>query len=113
MVGTAQERLCPPYGAIPCPIPLLPAMECPTIRPAKSANVQGSKKHALSPHHAARSQSRRRAEILPGRARPEGGPPHRQREGKIHAGVPVRRAGHAPAGETAEDARGAAGGAHL
>src|SRR5882672_12241991 len=58
---------------------------------AISSISQGSKKHALSPHHAARPQSRCRTEILSGCAGVEGGPPRRQRQGEIHAGVFVRR----------------------
>src|SRR5712664_1195174 len=56
-------------------------------------NIAGSKKHALSPHHAARAQSRCGAEILPGRLGAERGSPRRQRQGEIHAGVSVRRRG--------------------
>src|SRR5438128_7099189 len=44
--------------------------------------------HAISAHHAARAQSRRRARLLLQQARAEGGPPPRGREGPLHAGLP-------------------------
>src|SRR6266576_5310874 len=64
-----------------------------SFRKPTAIQFSGSRKHALSPHHAARPQSRCRAEILSGRARIEGGPSRRQRQGEIHAGVFVCRRG--------------------
>src|SRR5712664_336802 len=74
--------------------------------------IQGDRKHALSPHHAARPQPRQCAEILPGCVGIERSPPRRQRQGEIYAGVPVRPRRRGPA-ENRQGTRRAAGRTHL
>src|SRR4029077_7995692 len=99
----------------PCPLLRFAAIDR-VASPNTNRNLQssqGSKKHALSPHHAARAQSRCRAEILSGCAGAEGGPPHRKRQGPLYAGVSVRARRYRNAEETAADARRAAGRADL
>src|SRR6185437_4998002 len=99
--------------AMPCPRPLFAAIELPEPGDNLISKYQGARKHALPSHHAARPRSRCRAEILSGRPGIEGGPPHRQRQGEIHAGVFVRGRGRAPAEEFTQDTRRAAGRTHL
>src|ERR1700738_255374 len=51
---------------------------------------------ALSPHHAARAQSGRRARLLLQQARPQGGPPPGGREEPLHARLSRRPRGWTP-----------------
>src|SRR5437660_846725 len=97
------------------PLPLNP-LSCYSSPPPETKNppnVPGSNNHAIPSHHAARAQSRCRAEVLPGCAGAEGGAADRERQGAFHAGVPVLVRRPRGAEEAAADARRAAGRAHL